>query len=89
MSHEELTMTEPVYDDERSPKGDHNRRIALGFSLEEFAAEAGLIPETLRQYETTGPDDDFNLAVAHQVGLALDRLEALADQPDTDKPTFI
>lgn len=79
----------PVYDDERSPKGDHNRRIALGFSLEDFAIEAGLTPEALREYETTGPDDDFNLAVAHQVGLALDRLEALADQPSTNPPTFI
>lgn len=82
-------MTEPVYDDERSPKGDHNRRIALGFSLEEFAAEAGVIPEALREYETTGPDDDFNLAVAHQVGVTLDRLEALAEQPSTNPPTFI
>jgi hypothetical protein len=83
-------MTLPVYDDERSPKGDHNRRIALGFSLEDFATEASLAPEALREYETTGPDDDFNLAVAHQVGLTRERLEALAEQPSTNPPpTYI
>jgi len=83
-------MTEPVYDDERSPKGDHNRRIALGFSLEEFALEAGLDAESLREYETTGPDQDFNTAIAHQVGLTLERLEATAEQPSTNPPpTYI
>ncbi len=79
-----------VFDSDRSPKGDHNRRIALGFDLEDFALEAGLNAEDLRQYETTAPDHDFNLAVAHQVGITLDRLEALAEQPSTNPPpTFI
>lgn len=61
---------------ERSPKGDHNRRLALGLELDEFAAEAGVTPEELRQYEFTPPDGEFDLAVAQRIGAALERLEA-------------
>ena len=67
----------------RDPKGDHNRRLALGLDPEAFAAEAGVTPEDLRQYELTSPDQDFDLAVARRVGDALDRLEA--NPPPTQK----
>lgn len=60
----------------RSPKGDHNRRIALGMELDDFALAAGVTPEALRQYETTSPDADFDVYIAERVGIALDRLEA-------------
>ncbi|MCR6670708.1 hypothetical protein [Devosia ginsengisoli] len=69
-------MSLPIDPGRRSPKGDHNRRLALGMELERFAAEAGIQPEQLRQYELTSPDQDFDLDVADRVGLALDRLEA-------------
>ena len=35
-------MTFPHDPHERSPKGDHNRRLALGLEPEQFAAEAGV-----------------------------------------------
>jgi len=59
----------------RQPKGDHNRRLAMGLEPEQFAAEAGVTPEALRQYELTSPDQDFDVDVARRVGDALDRLE--------------
>lgn len=67
-------MTTPLDPSRRHPKGDLNRRIALGLGLDLFAAEAGVSPEDLRQYEITGPDDDVD--VAWRVGEALSRLEA-------------
>ncbi|MHA6692071.1 hypothetical protein [Devosia sp. A449] len=69
-------MTTPLDPSRRNPKGDHNRRIALGLDLDQFAAEAGVSPEDLRHYETTSPDDDFDVDVAWRVGKALARLEA-------------
>ena len=75
-----------VADSQRSPKGDHNRRIALGFSVEDFAAKAGVDPEALRRYEATGPADEFDLAIAHEVGITLEHLEAVAEQPSTNPP---
>lgn len=60
----------------RSPKGDHNRRLALDIDPEVFAAEAGISPEDLRKYELTSPDGDFDLFVAQRVGHTLERLEA-------------
>jgi hypothetical protein len=60
----------------REPKGDHNRRLALGLGPETFAAEAGVTVEELREYELTSPDQDFDPEVARRVGEALDRLEA-------------
>ena len=71
-------MTFPIDDTERSPKGDHNRRIALGLDIDQFAAEAGVTAEILHEYEATSPDHDFNLEVAHRVGAALERLENAA-----------
>jgi transcriptional regulator with XRE-family HTH domain len=68
---------------ERQPKGDHNRRLALGLKLEEFAAEAGVTPEALREYEMTSPDHDFDVEVAHRVGDALERLEAVLPNSTT------
>lgn len=59
----------------RQPKGDHNRRLTMGLEPEEFAREAGITVEALRQYELTGPDQDFDVEVARLVGLALNRLE--------------
>lgn len=76
-------MTYPSDPARREPKGDHNRRIALGMDAELFAAEAGVTVEELRAYEMTGPDQNFDLAVAQRVGEALDRFEA--DPPDTQK----
>lgn len=67
----------------REPKGDHNRRLALGLDPDQFAAEAGVTTEDLRDYERTGPDHEFNLDVARRVGEALDRLEA--NPPPTQK----
>ena len=69
-------MSFPIDPSHRMPKGDHNRRLALGLEPEQFAAEAGVSVEALRQYEFTGPDQDFNLDVAARVGAALERLEA-------------
>jgi transcriptional regulator with XRE-family HTH domain len=69
-------MTFPNDPHERSPKGDHNRRLALGMELDELAEEAGITPQELRHYEFTPPDGEFELAVAQRVGEALERLEA-------------
>lgn len=66
-------MTAPQ---QREPKGDHNRRLALGLDLDQFALEAGLTAKELKDYEMTLPDDDFDADVAGKVGAALDRLEA-------------
>lgn len=60
----------------REPKGDHNRRLALGMDMEAFATRAGVSSEDLRKYEMTGPDEDFDLMVADRVGTTLERLEA-------------
>ena len=68
-------MTEPLDPSQRQPKGDHNRRIALGFDINQFAVEAGITVEQLHDYETTAPDHDFDPETAHHVGVALERLE--------------
>jgi hypothetical protein len=69
-------MTFPADAQKRSPKGDHNRRLALGIEHDDFAAEAGISPEDLRKYELTSPDQDFDLFIAQRVGHTLERLEA-------------
>jgi len=69
-------MTDAVPDSQRSPKGDHNRRIAMGFDIDRFAELAGVSREALHEYEVTGPDHPFDVEIAHRVGAALDRLEA-------------
>ena len=69
-------MTLPLDPSHRSPKGDHNRRLALGLEIDDFALEAGVTPEALRVYEATSPDQDFDIYVADLVGAALERLEA-------------
>jgi hypothetical protein len=76
-------MTFPSNPAEREPKGDHNRRLSLGMEPDAFAAEAGITPESLRQYEETGPDHPFDLEVARRVGETLERLEAAP--PKTQK----
>jgi hypothetical protein len=76
IGHKEDAMTFPDDPTEREPKGDHNRRLALGMDPEAFAAEAGITVEALREYELTGPDHRFDVAVARRVGEALERLEA-------------
>lgn len=76
-------MTYPINAENRSPKGDHNRRLALGMELDDFALEAGVTPEALREYETTSPHHDFDVYVADLVGAALERLEA--NPPSTQK----
>ncbi|MDB5615069.1 MAG: hypothetical protein JWQ22_2722, partial [Devosia sp.] len=57
-------MTTPNDPSNRSPKGDHNRRLALGIVPDVFALEAGVTTESLRQYEATSPDHDFDVYVA-------------------------
>jgi hypothetical protein len=76
-------MSLPPHPAMREPKGDHNRRLALGMDPEVFANHAGVTVEELREYEMTGPDGSFDLAVADRVGRALDRLDA--SPPDTQK----
>lgn len=66
------TLTDPA---DRQPKGDHNRRIAMGLDIDQFAAEAGVTTEQLREYEMTSPDHDFDVEVARRVGYTLERLE--------------
>lgn len=68
----------PNYDPavrDRQPKGDHNRRLALGMDVDEFALAAGITADELRKYEGTWPDHEFDLEVAARIGAALDRLE--------------
>lgn len=76
-------MTLPVDPSQREPKGDHNRRIALGLDIDRFAQEAGVTPDALHTYEASGPDSDFDIYVAQLVGEALERLEA--NPPATQK----
>ena len=68
---------------DRQPKGDHNRRLALGLDIDVFALEAGVTVDELREYEQTWPDHEFNLEVASRVGAALERLER--NPPPTQK----
>ena len=58
------------------PKGDHNRRIALGLEVAEFAQEAGLTPDEVQDYEMTTIDHEYDEGVAQRYAAALDRLEA-------------
>ena len=76
-------MPTPLDPAMREPKGDHNRRLALGMDTDAFAVEAGVAVDDLRKYEMTGPDGDFDLLVADRVGVALERLEA--NPPDSQK----
>ncbi|HEY8577532.1 MAG TPA: hypothetical protein VIL88_14490 [Devosia sp.] len=69
-------MTLPINPAERSPKGDHNRRLALGMDPDDFAREAGVTTDALREYELTSPDHNHDPYVAELVGAALERLEA-------------
>ena len=80
-------MTFPLDPHERSPKGDHNRRIALDLDLDAFAFKAGVTPEELRQYEFTPPDGHFDLSVAQRVGEALERLEAIREPKVDNGPS--
>jgi hypothetical protein len=82
-------MTFPADPNQRSPKGDHNRRLSLGIDPDVFAAEAGVTVEELRTYERTPPDGEFDQGVAERVGRALEMMEALKE-PRVDngpKPT--
>ena len=69
-------MTFPSNPAERSPKGDHNRRLSLGIEIEDLATAAGVTTEELRRYEFTDVDGTFDIAVAERVGLALERFES-------------
>ena len=69
-------MTFPANPAERSPKGDHNRRLSLGIDTEDFARAAGITVEELHQYESTGPDQEFVPGIAQVVGETLEALEA-------------
>ena len=71
-------MTFPANPDERSPKGDHNRRLSLGIDPEEFAAQAGITAQELHDYESTGPDHEFRADIADAVGKTLEFVEARA-----------
>ena len=80
-------MTYPINPSERSPKGDHNRRLALAIDPDVFAAAAGISTEQLREYEQTGPDGHFDLAVAERVGQALEIMEARKEPRVDNGPT--
>jgi hypothetical protein len=69
-------MTFPSNPADRQPKGDHNRRLALGLEPETFAPEAGITVQALRDCENTAADHDFDADVAQRIGAALERLEA-------------
>ena len=69
-------MTFPANPAERSPKGDHNRRLALGLDADHFAALAGVSVEELHEYESTGPDQSFSDWIADKVGAALEVAES-------------
>ncbi len=71
----------------RQPKGDQNRRVAMGLDPDQFAAEAGITTEQLRDYERTSPDHRFDADVAERVGAALDRLEAKLPNFETGRTT--
>lgn len=77
-------MPDPI-ETERQPKGDHNRRLSLGLDPDQFAAEAGISTEQLRDYERTAPDHKFDAAVAARVGAALERLEARLPNSQTGR----
>ena len=79
-------MTFPANPLERSPKGDHNRRLALGIDPEVFAAEAGVTTEALREYEMT-PDASFDPVIAERVGRALEMMEVLKKPQVDNGPT--
>jgi len=68
-------MTLPADPNGREPKGDHNRRLALGIDLDELAVEAGITSNQLKKYEMAA-DDGFDLDVSQRVRAALERLEA-------------
>lgn len=70
-------MTLPIHPADRQPKGDHNRRLSMGLSPEQLAEAAGVSVAELRAYESTGPDQAFDVDVAELVGDALKRLEKL------------
>jgi hypothetical protein len=66
---------------DRVPRGDKNRRIALGIGVAEMAALARVSREALHDYEFTQPDHHFDLAVAERIGRTLERLEAEVARP--------
>jgi transcriptional regulator with XRE-family HTH domain len=70
-------MVFPSNPQERSPKGDHNRRLSLGISVEEFAASTGVSIDELRRYEFADTDEISDPQVADRIGRALEKLEAL------------
>jgi hypothetical protein len=61
---------------ERSPKGDHNRRLSLGLDADAFAATAGISVDELKHYEFADVEEISDPEVADKVGRALERLEA-------------
>jgi hypothetical protein len=69
-------MTFPANPLERSPKGDHNRRLSLGLDADTFAATAGVSVDELKHYEFADVEEISDPAVAEKVGRALERLEA-------------
>jgi hypothetical protein len=69
-------MTFPHDPHERSPKGDHNRRLSLGLDADEFAATAGITVDDLKHYEFADMDEISDPTIAQKVGRALERLEA-------------
>ncbi|MBK1795824.1 hypothetical protein JHL21_15115 [Devosia sp. WQ 349] len=69
----------------RHPKGDHNRRVALGIDAEDFARHAGITAEELHEYEFTAPDHKFDPEVAARVGEALEELEARDAQASSSR----
>jgi len=80
-------MAHYTSDAPHQPKGDHNRRLSLGMDPDAFAAEAGITTEELRDYERTGPDHDYDPAVAEKIAQALERLERRKPNLQTGRST--
>lgn len=68
----------PIFnsDEPHQPKGAHNRRLALGMDIADFAAAAGLTQEQVHDFEFASIDHEFDEAVAQKYEAALERLEA-------------
>jgi hypothetical protein len=74
-------MTFPSDPHQRVPRGDKNRRVALGIDCGAMAEAAGITVQQLHSYEFTQPDRAFSVTTARRVGTALERFEAMDARP--------
>jgi hypothetical protein len=78
-------MVYPTDPYQRSPKGDHNRRLSLGLDADAFAAAAGISVDELKHYEFA--EEVSDPVLAERVGDALERLEARIEPKVENGPT--